>query len=335
MRIGRWACVLGIAVHSSLAAAQLPPSGGTSIVVSPEARRHFNLGVAFIRDPDGARYDDAYREFAEAYRISPSWKILGNLALCALKIERNGEAIEAYERYVAEGGKEIDDVERTQVLKDVALLRASSGTVDVGISPATEATLTDQRSRSSGQVNNIYKIGAPGRLSLVVQAGHHVFTVSVAGKEQRWEIDVVAGGSAEHTFRAAEMKPAIAPAAPASSPAEGSTSSPLRTAGIVVGAVGGLSLLGGVVTGLMAKSKLSSVEGACVADHCPPAKKSDADAAESLATTTNVLWIGGGVLLGAGAAMYLLGKPRSTSARVDVVPAIGSGFQGVAAQGAF
>src|SRR5579871_4921957 len=69
------------------------------VAISPEARNHFAAGVALLQDPKAPRYEEAYREFKAAYAASPSSKILGNLGLCAMKIERDEEAISAYETY--------------------------------------------------------------------------------------------------------------------------------------------------------------------------------------------------------------------------------------------
>ena len=60
-----------------------------------------------LQDPKAPRYEDAYREFKAAYAASPSYKILGNLGLCAMKIERDAEAIDAYEKYLKEAGPEL------------------------------------------------------------------------------------------------------------------------------------------------------------------------------------------------------------------------------------
>ena len=67
------------------------------VPISDEARAHFTTGVNLLQDPDGARYEEAYREFKEAYAESPSWKILGNLGICAMKLERDSEAISAFD----------------------------------------------------------------------------------------------------------------------------------------------------------------------------------------------------------------------------------------------
>ena len=95
------AFALALLLGTGLARAGDPP-------VSQEARAHFRVGVSFLDDPDGARYGDAYREFRSAYALSRSWKILGNIGLTAMKIERDGEAVEAYRQYLVQGGDQID-----------------------------------------------------------------------------------------------------------------------------------------------------------------------------------------------------------------------------------
>ena len=56
------------------------------VPISDAARQHFQAGVNLLQDPDGARYAEAYREFQTAYADSPSWKILSNLGITALKL---------------------------------------------------------------------------------------------------------------------------------------------------------------------------------------------------------------------------------------------------------
>ena len=87
----------------TLAMASLPTAAFADVQITEEARQHFKAGVNLLNDPDGPRYEEAYREFKAAYAASASYKILGNLGLCAMKLERDGEAIDAYEKYLAEG----------------------------------------------------------------------------------------------------------------------------------------------------------------------------------------------------------------------------------------
>ena len=61
------------------------PARAADVVITEEARTHFAAGVALLQDPKEPRYEEAYREFKAAYAAAPSYKILGNLGLCAMK----------------------------------------------------------------------------------------------------------------------------------------------------------------------------------------------------------------------------------------------------------
>src|SRR5215470_8386310 len=96
------------------------PTLGADATPLEEAKRAFSAGVILLKDPDGAKYEDALVQFNKAYRLSGSWKALGNVALCSMKLERDGEAIAAYEKYLVQGGKEVDADERAQIERDLA-----------------------------------------------------------------------------------------------------------------------------------------------------------------------------------------------------------------------
>src|ERR1043165_9599064 len=83
LRMRRAIVASGFVLCSMLVAAEAAADGGP---ITEEARAHFSAGVSFLQDPDGARYDDVYREFKAAYAVSPSWKILGNLGIAAMKL---------------------------------------------------------------------------------------------------------------------------------------------------------------------------------------------------------------------------------------------------------
>src|SRR5438093_310126 len=94
------------------------------------ARKHFKAGVAYLQDPDGERYEEAYSEFKVAYELSNSPKVLGNIGLCAMKLERDDEAIAAYARYLAEVA-DIDPEERAQIKRDLETLSESAARITV------------------------------------------------------------------------------------------------------------------------------------------------------------------------------------------------------------
>jgi Tfp pilus assembly protein PilF len=111
-------------------------------VITDEARRHFGAGVALLDDRDGPRYEEAYLAFRAAYAAAPSPKILGNLGLCAMMLERDGEAIDAYERYLREV-EDIEPREREQIERDLETLRATAARLTVEAPAGT--TIVDRR----------------------------------------------------------------------------------------------------------------------------------------------------------------------------------------------
>ena len=119
------------------------------VVITEEARTHFAAGVALLQDPKAPRYEEAYREFKSAYAASPSYKILGNLGLCAMKIERDSEAIQAYETYLKDAGTDVTSEQRAQVQRDLLTLKAGVLEVTVSSDPPG-ASIVDYGRRSRG-----------------------------------------------------------------------------------------------------------------------------------------------------------------------------------------
>ncbi len=79
------ALAMGIVATPSIAHAQEPPGDTSNEERLAEARRQFDAGVSLLDDPDGAKYEDAYRAFKRAYELSKSAKVLGNIGFCAMK----------------------------------------------------------------------------------------------------------------------------------------------------------------------------------------------------------------------------------------------------------
>jgi len=142
------------------------------VVITEEARERFSAGVALLEDPEGPRYEEAYQAFKAAYAASPSPKILGNIGLCAMKLERDGEAMESYRRYLDEVD-DIPDQERAQIERDLAILEASSGRVTVTADePGFE--VVDERIPVKGPiVRNVYGPFDGTSTTLRLHAGAH------------------------------------------------------------------------------------------------------------------------------------------------------------------
>lgn len=310
------------AAKPDAAKAELP----TEIAITERARAHFRAGVNFLQDPDGARYAEAYREFQTAYAESPSWKILGNLGISAMKLERDGEAVEAFTKYLAEAGTRIADSERAQVQRDLDTLSAGVVWVTVRSTPAG-AQLTDERIPLAGSpvLNRYGEMAQEVRVG--VRPGRHRMTVELAGYEPSvWSFDAQSGGTLDHTFELKKIEekteaPAgVAPSKGTNEPV-GTGERPIPT-GVYIGAAAtGVLLVGGVVTGILASGKHSDFEekndavknGTC-GTTCAADQK-DAESLRDSGQTMNLMAdiMFGGAVVAAGVTTYLyLTRPEVT-----------------------
>lgn len=97
-----------------------------------------------------------------------------------------------------------------------------------------------------------------------------------------------------------------------------------------------LALGGGLVTGMMAKSKEDSAKEGCIGTICPTAGNSSKDSAESLAGTANILFIAGGVLAATGITLILVGgDSEEETATLQLAPSPTPGGGGLFAWGTF
>ena len=298
-------------------------AGAQPVTISAGARQHFEAGVHFMQDPDGARYEEAYREFKAAYAESPSWKILGNLGIAAMKLERDGEAIEAFKKYLEQGKRELDRSERDQFQRDLGALETSVVWVTFRSVPEG-ATLTDERLAVNG--NSTINRYAPiaGELRVGLRSGQHRVTARLKDHEDAiWELEAASGSTHEHTFELVKTapEPAEAPAAaplaevmtpPRAEPLEPAAPIPL---GVYIGlGVTGVLAVGTGVTAILATSKGSEFEEAN--DGSRPARAAQLkQSGERLNLITDVL-LGGTVVAGAVTAFLYFTRPESAAPEV-------------------
>lgn len=165
-----------------------------------QAKKHMRAGVAFMQDPDGPKYEEAYPEFKKAYELSGSLNALQNLAICAQNLELDGEAIELYGKFLEGKGDSVDPKVKEQVERDKLALEAVVAWVTLG-TDKVGVTIEDVRyPRRGSPITNIYKGSIQG-LKLGIHPGRHKFTASLDGHEdQVWEVTIKNGGSYSHTF---------------------------------------------------------------------------------------------------------------------------------------
>jgi len=262
-----------------------------------EARRQFEAGVTLLQDPEGARYEEAYRAFRRSYELSRSPKVLGNIAFCAFHLERDGEAFDLYTAYLREVA-DVDGEERAQIQRDLATLAATLATVRFAVAgaPPGPAVLVDRRLQNrSAPVENTYPVeGAESTLR--IRPGRHVFFVRAGDRESvRVETNVDPSTS---TRQVLEFRALAAPSAP-----RRSVAGPL-----VLGGIGVVAIAGGVVSGIVAVNETKEIEDNCPNEVCPRtfALRSARTEVKTYGTIADVAFVSGGALVGVAALWYFL-----------------------------
>lgn len=280
------------------------------VVITDKARTHFAAGVNLLQDPAGERYEEAYQQFKAAYEDSPSWKILGNLGLTAMHLERYGEAIDAFTVYLKVGADTLSEEEVQQFQRDLETLQASVSTLEVR-APAG-SNLTDLRKSTRGEdVKNYYTVPETGTIVLRVRPGEHKVSAESEGKSLgTWPVRAESQRTATHVF---EIE-ASAPEDDTGAPPEPGTR-PNRIPAYVAFGVGGVGVAVGVVFATMYGSqnkKGQNLYDSCLeTGDCGSAERTtveDHDKNASTAGTISLVSFGvGAVGVASGVALWIMG----------------------------
>jgi hypothetical protein len=285
-----------------------------------EARNHFKTGVAYLQDPDGERYEEAYSEFKIAYELTHAARVLGNLGLCAMKLERDGEAIDAFSRYLAEV-TDIHPEERAQVEKDLGALRQSVAHVTFEVHEQG-AAIHDTRLVGRGPtIANAYDT-RPGKNEFRLRPGRHLFVLRVAGNERaRWEVSIVPGSSVAHDF----VAPVERPRAPPAAVAPNTTRAPSPVPPLVVTGVGAATLLTATVFGFVTLGKIDDLESKCPGGACPPDSfANDVSSTRTFVRTTDILFLVGGIVTAAGLGWLIFSNSAAAPRRGAASTGVGA-----------
>jgi hypothetical protein len=213
--------------------------------------------------------------------------------------KRHSLALEAFERYLSEGGSDIESARRDEVLGEVVRLREMVGFADVRAPEGAVVTVDDvERGRAP----------LPGPITIDAGVEHRVLAmkdnvavlnriVRVSGG-QTLVVDAEAGAPAV----TAEIEPAPEVEAEADAEDEADAARPGTRAvlGWTAVGVGAAVAIAGAVTGGLALSKNADIKDACSGGDCPPDWHDEVDRRDRLALATDVL-------LPVGAAVAVVG----------------------------
>jgi tetratricopeptide (TPR) repeat protein len=320
------------------------------------AHDHYEKGLAAF---DEERFQDAADEFEAAYRISPAFAVLYNIGRVNVALGRSVEAVQAFEKYIAQGAAAIAPERRKEVSTEIDRQRARIGSLTIRTVPPSADVRIDGKLLGKTPLAEAVLVTAGKHTIEALLAGYapQVREVDVGGRAQivmDLRLDPVAEPeSAARPDKAPGTSPTSTPTAPTeahSGPAptvtvvrvsDGEVSSnPMRTWGYVVAVVG---LVGGATGGVVAATGVGAANDARnrAANATAPADSaqyaqasSDFDAAKS---QTQLGWtiagIGGGVLLAGALLVVISPDHKATTGLRTIAPWVGANSGGVGISG--
>jgi len=333
-----------VIVMGVLAAPQIARAGAKE-----EARKHYDRAIELV---DDGQLEGAIVEFQRSYDLTHHFSVLYNIGQVFVSLAKPVEAVDAYQRYLADGGKKISAARRTEVEQEIARQRARIATLEIRGLPEGAGVRVDGKEIGKAPIAAPVRVGVGTHTIAATAEGYDPAEteVTVAGEDQK-VVDLVL---TKHVVEAPPptvaqvvpvvrvVPPVLAPAL--SAPVVSTTVEPpvkqqsvgkMRIAGIVSGAVGVAGIVAGTWCWLTAKSRHDDAIGN-VNQNYTQAQQQQSQA-QDFVTAGNVSFIAGGVLAALGVVLYFVGAPDGQAATPDthvhLLPAVGPGFAGLNAGG--
>jgi Tetratricopeptide repeat/PEGA domain len=149
-----------------------------------EARTRYERAVKLYED---GVYDAALVEFTRAYELNPSYKVLYNLAQVRLAMQDYAGASEVLERYLREGGRQIEDSRTESVRQELLRLEQRVARLSIQSDVSDAEVLIDDVLVGSTPLAGPLLVNSGMRRVTVRDVEHYPQTlrVSLAGGEQR------------------------------------------------------------------------------------------------------------------------------------------------------
>ena len=320
--------------------------------VDEEAKKLFEEGAVFFDQKD---FNGAAQAFRESYRLKPAWRILFNLAQSEAAAKRYGLAINAFEKYLAEGGDEIDKIRQKEVVEELDLLRAKVGAVEILAREGTVIVIDDVE-RGTAPLGVSLRVAAAVEHRLVVRDGEKVllsFSFSVNGGDsiiidtagmvsRVGNEPATARDDSDEVDAEPVAKVILQPDRPIAKPMETYVVNPsaqkagkikrLKITGLVLAATGGALLLGGTAAGIVALNINDDLSEKCEADDLCRSNNEDRLNEQMLYAHMSTVMIATGAAAATAGAILLIRSIHQTeqlTKPLTLTPVIGIGFSGV------
>jgi hypothetical protein len=293
-----------------------------------DAKDEYDRGVEAFT---GARYEEASKAFRKAYELKPSWKLFFNIGQSEAAAKRHGLALESFESYLGQGGDDVPESRRGEVLLEVERLRKMVGKAEIH-APDGAMVFVDGVKRGEAPVL--------GKLPVAAGVKHTIWAV-IDGSKRPQQVFKVTGGDTVTVDLNDKVEKEPAPVEPVPEPIDPDESddgsSRMITIGWVTMGVGGALLIGGAITGGMALNLDNDLYDKCPDDHCPANHQSDIDKLNNLSLTTDILLGVGAAAAVTGFVLLIVGhkKKGANEEPVALAPAAAPGFAGAVIRGRF
>lgn len=308
-----------------------------------EARAAFKQGVNLFEE--GA-YSDAAKAFRRANELYPKWTILYNIAQSEVAAKRYGVAYELFEQYLAEGGDEVSEARRKEIVQELDRLTTLVGSVEVEDAPHGSEVWVGGLKRGTTPL--------PGKLLVSIGTVHKIEIVHMGQTIHQTETKVIRGETVRVSLKEEEEDHEQSEDATAS----GESSEPVEEAeplayapeterdttafiGWVMVGTGAAFLGVGGVTGGLALMRNSKLKERCVDNVCAQKDKDYAKGRDLLAISSNIAFgIGAAAAVSGVVLLVLLKKSKNderddSGAAVSIAPFVTADFTGLSISGRY
>jgi len=299
-----------------------------------QAREQFDTGVELF---EKGQFAQASVAFARAYELRPSYKILYLVGKCESELGHFAASLDAFTRYLAEGGDKIEKSRRDEVRTEISKLNVRVGSIAVEAGAGDLTVFVDGRRSGTTPLPGPVFVDLGEHEVRLARGSGDVYreVVKVAGG-QRVTVKIDAGGAATATSAPApEEAGAAAPgegAGAATATGAADRAGPKRVWTWIAFGVGGAAAVGAAVTGGLVLSKAGDVKDQCDGNDCPTSVEDEADTARALGNATTALIAVAGVGIVAGIVFYFV-EPRWSGEKAIAVAPVAAPVDGGAALG--
>ncbi len=286
-----------------------------------EARTQFRTGVELY---DEGKFDQAAIAFARAYELKPSYKILYNIAQTENQLGNYTAALDAYQRYLKDGGENIGKKRRPLIEAEIERLKTLVGTI----------TITGDEEGASVFIDNRAEGNTPLPGPILVDLGEHEVLVKHEGVEVHRQVVKVAGGAdvAIHWILPPEVGPIAGPDV-----GTGEQENKRLWTWVTLGVAGAAGIAGGVVGGVALSKKNDIEDNSCWGNECLQSEASERDSVKNLSLTADVLYGVAGAAAVAAIVLFFVEPKMGVEEEQPIVatPIITNDTAGLALTGRF